>query len=361
MEEATEYPDLLTVETCAGAALHRPSQPIRGGLQDLTVGSHRTRVGDRLVAPLARRRPSTRWGEGGYSLTSVPDHAYVDIDGPVHIADLGGEGPPVVCVHGLGGSHVNWKAAAPHFRRLGRVTAIDLPGFGLTPPAGRSGSVHANTSVLDRYLRSFNRPVTLVGNSMGGTISLLVAAESPELVSRLVLVSPAVPPAPGAAPDRLVLAMLGAYTMPGMARGLIAARRRHVDPEVVARWTLRLCAARVDRLPPGTLAAHVDLARRRSHLPGIDRAFVEATRSIVWLLGRRSRFDTVIGAVRAPTLVVHGQADRLVRYQSALRVGALRPDWRVEILDGVGHIAMLETPDLFGRLVMEFAGAATAS
>ncbi|MGA7269651.1 MAG: alpha/beta fold hydrolase, partial [Acidimicrobiia bacterium] len=108
---------------------------------------------------------------------------FIDLgDGPVHIADFGGRGSPVVCVHGLGGSHVNWVACAEGLGALGHVTAIDLVGFGLTPTLGRSASVEANRALLGRYLTSLDAPALVVANSMGGALAMAQAAAQPETV-----------------------------------------------------------------------------------------------------------------------------------------------------------------------------------
>jgi pimeloyl-ACP methyl ester carboxylesterase len=280
---------------------------------------------------------------------------YLDIDGPVFVADFGGEGEPIVCVHGLGGSHVNWVPAAAGLAELGAVSAIDLPGFGLTPPAGRSTTVEANRRILDRYLRTLGRPVTLIGNSMGGAIAVRQAARAPETVSRLVLVSPAAPwDLAVQAPDPLVGTMFALYVVPGLADLVMWWRRRVMTPEEVARWVLRLCAAHPDRIPRDVFEMHVRLAEQRQHIPGIDQAFVRAARSTVLTTLRQGAYDRDVAAVAAPVLVVHGAEDRLVPALAARRLGALRPDWRVEILDEVGHIAMLEEVDTFVGLVEEF-------
>src|SRR5437588_6657111 len=101
----------------------------------------------------------------------MPQSRIVDLDGPVHIADFGGEGPSVVLVHGLGGSHVNWLAAGPLLARVARVVAIDLVAFGRTPPKGRSASVVANAELLARFIKSeMGGSAVVVGNSMGGMI-----------------------------------------------------------------------------------------------------------------------------------------------------------------------------------------------
>lgn len=75
----------------------------------------------------------------------------VDLDGPVHYVDFGGpaDGPRVVFVHGLGGSHLNWCLTAERLRPVARVLALDLAGFGLSHPAGRRTTVSANAALLD--------------------------------------------------------------------------------------------------------------------------------------------------------------------------------------------------------------------
>lgn len=287
---------------------------------------------------------------------------WVDLPSPVHVAGLGGEGVPVVCVHGLGGSYANWIPSARSLRSVGQVDAIDLPGFGLSPPAPDGAGLDINRRVLDRYLRTLGRPAVLIGNSMGGAIALRQAAVAPETVERLVLVSPAAPwPFRRDLPDPLVAALFLAYMLPGVARLLLYGRRTLLSPEAVARWMLALCAARPERLGPEVVDLHVEVAERRRDIPGIDRAFTEATRSVIWSALRRGPHDRDVAAVQAPTLVIHGGEDRLVSAKAAERLAEMRPDWQVEILPDVGHVAMLEVPATFGRLVTEFLGERIAS
>jgi pimeloyl-ACP methyl ester carboxylesterase len=141
----------------------------------------------RPPAPLA-----ARWGGRGY---------VTDLGGPVHWIDFGGpsggpgpagrSAPPMVLVHGLGGSHLNWVAIAPALAAARRVLAVDLAGFGLTPAAGRSATVQSNARLLARFVRDIaGSPAVLVGNSMGGMISILHSRADPETVAGLVLVDP---------------------------------------------------------------------------------------------------------------------------------------------------------------------------
>src|SRR5690349_11680494 len=101
----------------------------------------------------------------------------LDVSGPVHVADYGGSGPTLLLVHGLGGSHVNWLSVGSSLAKGHRVLAVDLPGFGRTPIAGRSATMSAHSAVLAETVAQLADPeLTLIGNSMGGLLSMAVAA-----------------------------------------------------------------------------------------------------------------------------------------------------------------------------------------
>ena len=143
------------------------------------------------------------------------------LGGPVHGVDYGGqtagaERPTFVLVHGLGGSHLNWDLLAPHLTPHARVVALDLPGFGRSEPGDRRATVQANVAVLDRFLAEVvGGPAVLVGNSMGGMVSILVAAAAGDRVRCLVLIGPAVP-GPRHRLDPLVAGTFAACAVPGV-------------------------------------------------------------------------------------------------------------------------------------------------
>ncbi len=123
---------------------------------------------------------------------AVPDHPLpttrlVDADGPVCVADYGGpeDGPLLVAVHGLGGSHLNWMAVAPALTLRSRLLAVDLVGHGRTPAAGRSADIWGHRRLLSGVLRAVtDDPPVVVGNSMGGLVAALQAVEEPASVGR---------------------------------------------------------------------------------------------------------------------------------------------------------------------------------
>jgi pimeloyl-ACP methyl ester carboxylesterase len=104
----------------------------------------------------------------------------------------GRDGTPIVFVHGLGGSHLNWCLIGPQLAEGRRAVALDLNGFGLTPGTRATSNVHHNAMLLNRFVREITgTPVILVGNSMGGLISILQASAEPDIVAGLVLIDPA--------------------------------------------------------------------------------------------------------------------------------------------------------------------------
>ena len=173
------------------------------------------------------------------------DSRTVDLDGPVHYIDFGGpdDGRTVVLVHGLGGSHLNWDLLAPLLRPHARVLAIDLPGFGRSEPGGRRASVQANVEVLHRFVTEVaGTPAVLVGNSMGGMISIFTAARTPESVSGLVLLDAAVP-GPRGKPDPLVAASFALYAIPMVGERVMRLRRLRQPTLRRVRDMLQLCGS----------------------------------------------------------------------------------------------------------------------
>src|SRR6478735_8194315 len=195
----------------------------------------------------------------------------IDLDGPVHWVDFGGpdtepgaaEAPPVVLVHGLGGSHLNWVGIAPALAARRRVVAIDLPGFGLSPALGRATSVNHNAALLSRFVHEvLGRPVVLVGNSMGGMVSLLLADRRPEQVVGLALVDPALPN-PGARPDPQVAATFAMYAVPRVGELVLTRYNKSVSDRQRVLGTVALCFADPSRADVDVVEAGVELAASR--------------------------------------------------------------------------------------------------
>jgi pimeloyl-ACP methyl ester carboxylesterase len=284
-------------------------------------------------------------------------HRIADLDGPVHYIDYGGQGKPLLMVHGLGGSALNWMAVGPALAERYHSIAIDLAGFGQTPLYHRSATVGANAELVHEFIEKvIGEPVALMGNSMGGHIAVIAAADHPEQVTECILVDPAVPVPITQAPrpNPLILGVAAAMSIPGLADVLVQQRARRLGAEAVVRKALALTCADPSRVDPNVVEAHVQLTRERAHL-GLQnsRAFVQASRSIALRMAD-PRFWTRVKKVKAPTLVIHGSLDRVIPLAAARDLVRRRPDWTLRVLDGVGHVPMMETPDQFLSVVLEW-------
>ncbi|MBV8463387.1 MAG: alpha/beta hydrolase [Acidimicrobiales bacterium] len=306
----------------------------------------------RTPSATARRRPVSRT---------------IDVDGPVHVADYGGpdDGPLLVAVHGLGGSHLDWLAVGPLLTRRSRLVAVDLLGHGRTPAAGRTPDMDGHRHVLDGVLRELaSGPVVLVGNSMGGLVCALEAADRPAAVAGLVLVDPAIPAmgGPGIVHPR-VLGNLLVCSIPGLGERFVDVWRRRTPARRSVEQTLRFCCVDAGRVPAEVVDALVELKA------GVDRrsaelAYLRSVRSLTSTMLRPATMARALDASDRPVLLLHGDRDWLVPVGVARRLCATRPNWELVEARGVGHIPMLEVPELTADAVdtwLEGAGASAAA
>ncbi len=271
----------------------------------------------------------------------------VDVAGPVNYVELEGRagGPTFVCVHGLGGSHLNWMGIAPALARYGRVLALDLVGHGLTPVGRREAGIGGHRRLLEGFLdRLTDRPVVLLGNSMGGLVSALVASSEPGAVAGLVLVDPALPVMPPGKVHPAVVANALVCAVPGVGERYLAHRRRIQSPEASVRRVLAACCVDVDRVDPELVAAHVALTARMDRAAA-DAAYLASARSLSRFLLRPRACARALDRIRVPVLLLQGDADRLVPVSTAIRLGASRPEWRLAVAGDVGHVPMMEVPE----------------
>ena len=222
---------------------------------------------------------------------------------------VGGDGDPLVLVHGIG---VSGRYLVPTAVRLAthrRVLVPDLPGFGRSEPPRRRG-VDDLADLLAAWLDVHGLArVPLLGNSFGCQVIVDLAARRPERVERAVLVGPTI--------DR------AARSLP-----------RHV---------LRL-AADMLREPPALWA-----------LAGAEYAFFAAkggTPTVRAML--RDPIERKLPRVAAPTLVVRGELDAIVPRRWAREVVSLLPNGRLVEVPGCAHAVNYHCPDELARLVLEF-------
>lgn len=319
--------------------------------------------------PGASGPASSSPGTSGPGTSPTGTSRYADLDGALHYIDYGGPAgaPLLVCVHGLGGSSVNWMALAPLLTDTYRVLAPDLAGHGRTVAGSRSTGVNANQRLLNRFLREVaGSPAILVGNSMGGMISVLQADRDPDTVVGLVLVDPALPRSRRTLPDRQVATRFAVAALPLVGERYMAKRRRATTPEEQVAETLALCCVDPSRIPGPVVDAHLDLARERTSQPGTITAFLAASRSLVKIMSRPKALLARVDRLPQPTLLIAGDRDRLVPVVAMREIAGRRPDWRYAERADIGHVPQLEDPEwtavtIRGWLTGPAAGAARAA
>ena len=287
--------------------------------------------------------------------------------GPVDGVPAGAPRERALYVHGLGGASTNWTDLAALLAVRFDGWALDLPGFGRSRPPARTsysvrGHVTAVVDVLERIVaepgEAQGQPVHLVGNSLGGLVSVLVAARRPDLVASLTLISPAMPVyRVPAAFDRAITLVL----LPGVP-ALAERRRAGVSPEQRVRGLLQMCFGDPTRVPRARFEEAVEEMRQRDQQPWAGQALTRSLRGLMTSYFRIGRANAwrMARSVRAPSLVVWGDRDRLVDPRLAARLAAVLPDARMQMQAGVGHLAMLEAPEPTARAVLALAEDAAA-
>jgi pimeloyl-ACP methyl ester carboxylesterase len=261
---------------------------------------------------------------------------------------------PALYIHGLGGSSANWTDLAGLLSHRLAGHAIDLPGFGRSDPA-RHYSIPAVAARVIRWIEYSDRgPVHLFGNSLGGAIAVRVAGTRPDLIRTLTLISPAMP---FLDPRRSAHGrMLPLLWIPRV--DLLAQRRmRTMEPAELARQVLEVCFADPTRIPDQRMAEAVEETQLRYDVPWYLEAYIRTLRALVgaflraYLPGAGSLWQ-VARRITAPTLVIGGTMDKLVDTRVAPQVARTIPDSRLLLLEGVGHVAQMEVPELVARAVV---------
>jgi pimeloyl-ACP methyl ester carboxylesterase len=272
--------------------------------------------------------------------------------------DFGGSGPSIVLIHGLGGSTTNWSAVGPGLGDIGAVRAIDLPGFGLSPPrADYRLDTHRDSVIA--YLETLEEPSTLIGNSTGGLLAELIAAHRPDLVDRLVLVCPATPPiVPDPRLDWPTALRLAIQATPGLGEAYGRHFVRSNTPEELVRKSLAMITHKPGRVPMSLIEESREMARIRKSLPWAEHATARTATSIARLYSRRPDFVTMILSIEAPTLVVQGMSDHIVSPTSVEWLCTLRPDWDLVQLDDTGHTPQMDAPQRFLKVARDWLAPA---
>jgi pimeloyl-ACP methyl ester carboxylesterase len=261
-----------------------------------------------------------------------------------------------VCVHGFGGSANNWTdlmaLLSGATRQEGQdgpgdpvfsCAALDLPGFGYSPPAEASCTVSGQAALVIQLIEHRGGgPVHLVGNSFGGAVCTRVAATRPDLIKTVTLIAPAMP-------DlwvRPVTARFPALCVPKFGSWVLS-RVQKMDPRARVEASIATIYYDGSCVHPDRIAADVAETERRDALGYGDAVLIRCARSIVaeyLRLGRNSLWRDA-ARVSAPTLVIYGSHDKIVDPRMAGRAARSFPRSRVVVLPRTGHVAQMERPE----------------
>ena len=236
----------------------------------------------------------------------------------------GGNGPPVVLLHGQGGWAGMWLPVAADLMRRHHVVAPDLPGLGAsTVPDGPPDAARVLAWLAALVERTCPAPPAMVGASLGASIAARFAIDHPDRLSRLVLVDAGslarFRPAPG-----VVLALVRFLARPSerTQRGFL--RQVAVDP------------ARAGALLGSAAQAYgLELART----PSVGAA----NRRLLRELGTRPIPSGQLAAIAVPTALIWGRQDRVMRLRIAEEASA-RYGWPLHVIEDAGHFA-IERPE----------------
>jgi pimeloyl-ACP methyl ester carboxylesterase len=247
----------------------------------------------------------------------------------------GGDGPPVVLLHGQGGWSGMWLPVVPGLMARHRVVAADLPGLGAsTVPDGPPDAARVLAWLEALVERTCPEPPALVGASLGASIAARFAIAHPDRLARLVLVDAGslarFRPAPA-----VMLALVRFIARPSerTQRGFL--RQVAVDP----------ARARA-RMGVDAQAYALELARTPS-----VRA---ANRRLLRELGTRPIPSEQLAGIAVPTALVWGRQDRVMRLRIAEEASA-RYGWPLHVVEDAGHFA-IERPEAFGAALVAALG-----
>lgn len=246
---------------------------------------------------------------------------------------VAGSGPDVLLLHGLFAQKEQWNDVLCTLANAGyRASALDLPGYGQSK--GYPVEVYAlenQVALIDRLMqqRGITR-VHLAGNSMGGAIAALYARSYPQHVASLAFIGGTLGIGEWAAPVRQAIV--------SGVNPFIPLAEAQLDLE------LRLLLTRVPELPPDAkqamIAAYIDDQLHHRQVWDIVNLYGNALRSLP--------------ANRLPTLIVWGKQDLIFDVAGVQPLVDKYPASRQVLLDGVGHLPMLDAPALTARIYIDF-------
>ncbi|MEU0821015.1 alpha/beta fold hydrolase [Streptomyces mirabilis] len=252
--------------------------------------------------------------------------------------------PPVLLLHGIGRSLEDWAPQYPRLAQGHRLIALDLPGFGFSArsPEPTTLKVLARGVIDTLDTLGEQRPLHVLGNSLGGAIAQQLLVLDPERVAGLVLVNSA-----GFGPE--VALPLRLLTLPVLGR-------------LVTRRPTRAGTRMTERLPFADPALatkeRIDHALAIARQPDPSAVLLETVRELATVRGTKPGWRAELtGAVAKhprPTLIIWGDRDRVLPARHLDSARRLLPHAETHLLTGIGHMPQIECPNEFAARVLTF-------
>ncbi len=278
--------------------------------------------------------------------TDLIEVEQIVVDGVATEVLVAGEGPPLVLVHGDGDNASVWQWVMPGLARDHRVYALCLPGH--------SDVDKAAIKVTREYLRDFvgatidalelERPA-IIGNSIGGQVTLWLALAAPERFSAIILLD-------SSGLGRVCNPSLAIESAPMIGEMAIAAARSPGGGAMRAG----IRAAQLLWRPHGAPKSWYKEQRRMALMPGFLEASVAAKRAVVGPVGQREVLLDRLAQITTPTLVVWGAGDKVLPVTHARKAVERLPNAELAVLHGCGHVAQVECPEALLDVVLPFLG-----
>ena len=259
--------------------------------------------------------------------------------------------PPVLLLHGIGRSLEDWDAQHDRLAGDHRVISVDLPGFGLSDPlpgrvtlAALADGVAATVDTVGE-----DRPLHVMGNSLGGAVAMRMLSTAPARIATLTLVN-------SAGFGKEVALALRILAVPGLGEPLL----RRIDARAAYRIERSLFHDRAHVTPE-----RVDLAVRVAARPHNARVFLETARELGTFRGirapwRQTLLDQVAAQAR-PTLIVWGERDLILPAAHLAAARAAFPHAKTHLFPDTGHMPQIERADDFADLTRLFVAAHSSS
>jgi pimeloyl-ACP methyl ester carboxylesterase len=277
-----------------------------------------------------------------------PRGRFMNIDGErIHYLDTGGFGPPVVMIHGLGGNLLHFDYALANRLALEfRVILVDRPGSGYSTRSTRAdATLTAQAVSIAKLIRALGltRPL-VVGHSLGGAISLVLALDHPDCAGALALIAPLTQP-----PEDVPMIFRPLMMRSSLVRVLFA-------------WTLSTPLG-IWRGPTGLKevfapeAVVADFPLRAGGLLGLrPKAFYAASSDIVANENVLASYMKRYSSLGLPFGILFGKADRLLDYRRhGEAMKASYPTLDLELMEGGGHMLPMTAPDRCAALIRRIA------